>query len=128
MSFGLVNTLLMAVFERTREFGLFQALGMPPRYILGQVFVESLMLLCLALVVGNLAAFATIQLLSDGIDLSAFAQGLELVGVSTVLYPLVSAGDVALANTLVFVLGLVASLYPAWRAARYVPVEAITRT
>jgi ABC-type lipoprotein release transport system permease subunit len=128
MSFGLVNTLLMAVFERTREFGLFQALGMPPRHILGQVFVESLILLCLALAIGNLAAFATIEMLEDGIDLSAFAQGLEMVGISPVLYPLVTVGDVTAANALVFVLGVVASLYPAWRAARYVPVEAITRT
>lgn len=128
MSFGLVNTLLMAVFERTREFGLFQALGMPPRHILGQVFIESLILLALALAVGNLAAFGTIELLRDGIDLSAFAQGLEMVGISPVLYPLVTVGDVTAANTLVFALGILASLYPAWRAARYVPVEAITRT
>ncbi|HKQ30379.1 MAG TPA: hypothetical protein VJS66_03745, partial [Burkholderiales bacterium] len=61
-------------------------------------------------------------------DLSAFAQGLEMVGVSPVLYPLVTTGDIIAANTLVFVLGILASLYPAWRAARYVPVEAITRT
>lgn len=128
MSFGLVNTLLMAVFERTREFGLFQALGMPPHQILGQVLAESLMLLGLSLAAGNLAAAATIGSLEQGIDLSAFAEGLEMVGVSPVLYPAVEATDVLAANLLVFVLGLAASLYPAWRAARHVPVEAITRT
>ena len=127
MSFGLINTLLMAVFERTREFGLFQALGMPPRHILGQVLAESLMLLALALVLGNLAAAATVRALAGGIDLSAFAQGFEMIGVSPVLYPAVAASDVVAANVLVFVLGIVASLYPAWRAARRVPVEAITR-
>jgi ABC-type lipoprotein release transport system permease subunit len=127
MSFGLVNTLLMAVFERTREFGLFQALGMPPRHILGQVLVESLILLAIALVIGNLGALATVHALRDGLDLSAFAEGMEYFGVSPIIYPALSVGDVTMANTLVAVLGLVASLYPAWRAARHVPIEAITR-
>lgn len=128
MSFGLVNTLLMAVFERTREFGLFQALGMPPRQILGQVLVESLFLLAVGLALGNLLAFATLAATADGIDLSAFAKGFEMIGVSPMLYPMLTLDDALFANLLVFVLGLAASLYPAWRAARYVPVEAITRT
>ncbi|MDH5487495.1 MAG: ABC transporter permease [Gammaproteobacteria bacterium] len=127
MSFGLINTLLMAVFERTREFGLFQSLGMRPAHILGQVLVESLILLALALAAGNLLAAATVYALRDGIDLTSVAEGMELVGVAPIIYPAWSAGDLAAANLLVFVLGLAASLYPAWRAARHVPVEAITR-
>jgi len=128
MAFGLINTLLMAVFERTREFGLFQALGMPPRFILGQVLVESLILLVLALVLGNVVAWASIAGLKDGIDLSMFAEGLELVGISPVIFPTLAAGDVLVANVVVIVLGVLASLYPAWRASRYVPIEALTRT
>jgi len=128
MAFGLINTLLMAVFERTREFGLFQALGMPPRFILGQVLVESLILLALALVLGNLVAWANVASLKGGIDLSRFAEGLELVGVSPVIYPVLAMGDIVVANVVVVVLGVLASLYPAWRASRYAPVEAITRT
>lgn len=127
MSFGLVNTLLMAVFERTREFGLFQSLGMPPRHILGQVLVESLILLVLALVIGNLLAWATVYPMRGGIDLSAVAEGMELMGVAPVIYPAWSIGDLIVANLLVFVLGLAASLYPAWRASQHVPVEALAR-
>ena len=128
MSFGLVNTLLMAVFERTREIGLFQALGMPPRLLLGQVLLESLTLLTAGLIVGNVCAWSTIASLDEGLNLSAFAEGFELYGLSSIIYPLVTASDVLTANLVVIVLGLIASLYPAWRAARYVPVEAITRT
>jgi len=128
MAFGLVNTLLMAVFERTREFGLFQALGMTPRFILGQVLVESLILLAIALVLGNLAAWLSVASLHGGIDLSRFAEGLQLVGVSPIIFPALASGDVIVANVVVIVLGVLASLYPAWRASRYVPVEAITRT
>lgn len=128
MSFGLINTLLMAVFERTREFGLFQALGMRPRQIVGQVLAESLILIAIGLVLGNVAAALTLEWLEAGLDLSAFAEGFELAGYSPVLYPAVDAGDVLAANVLVFVLGLAASLYPAWRAARHVPVRALART
>ncbi|KPK12320.1 MAG: hypothetical protein AMJ68_02175 [Acidithiobacillales bacterium SG8_45] len=128
MSFGLVNTLLMAVFERTRELGLFQALGMRPRYIVGQVMLESVILMVLGLVAGNLLSWLSVIALADGVDLSNFAQGLEQFSMPTVLKLAVTSQDVITANLLVIVLTLIASLYPAWRAARYVPVEAITRT
>lgn len=128
MSFGLVNTLLMAVFERTREIGLFQALGMRPKFILAQVLLEALTLLITGLAIGNVLAWATIASLGNGLDLSAFAKGLEWAGMSSVIYPLTTQSDIITANLLVIVLGIIASLYPAWRAARYVPVEAITRT
>lgn len=127
MSFGLVNTLLMAIFERTREIGLFQALGMQPRYILMQILLESLCLLVLGLLIGNALAFLNLWWLRDGLDLSAFAEGLAMVGVSPVIFPLLTYQDIVTANLLVLVLGAVASLYPAWRAARRVPMAAITR-
>ena len=128
MGFGLVNTLLMAVFERTREFGLFQALGMRPRFILGQVMCEAFFLLLIGLAIGNLLSLLTLQIYSDGIDVSGLAKGAQMIGLSNVI-PLDSQfGDVVVANALVIGLGLLASFYPAWRAARYVPVEAITRT
>jgi len=128
MAFGLVNTLLMAVFERTREIGLFQALGMKPRWIVGQVLFESLFLLAIGLIVGNLISWATLVLTAEGLDFSRYAAGYEMIGLSSLIYPVLKISDVVTANVLIIVLGIVASLYPAWRAARYVPVEAITRT
>jgi len=128
MSFGLVNTLLMAVFERTRELGLFQALGMRPGFIVGQVMIESLILMVLGLVIGNLLSWLSVLSLADGIDLRSFAQGMEQFSMPSILKLQLTIGDVLTANILVIVLTLIASLYPAWRAARFVPVEAITRT
>lgn len=128
MSFGLVNTLLMAVFERTRELGLFQALGMRPRFIVGQVMIESLFLMALGLMIGNLLAWFSVLALADGVDLTAFSRGLEAFAMPTVLQLKLSIKDLFTANILVIVLTLIASLFPAWRATRLVPVEAITRT
>jgi ABC-type lipoprotein release transport system permease subunit len=127
MSFGLVNTLLMAVFERTREIGLFQALGMQPKFIILQILVESLILLCIGLVAGNGLAWLSVTALSDGIDFSSFAAGMEMVQMGSLLVPLLYMKDIITSNLLVIVLGLIASLYPAIRAARTIPVEAITR-
>jgi ABC-type lipoprotein release transport system permease subunit len=128
MSFGLVNTLLMAVFERTREIGLFQALGMQPRFIIVQILIESLILLALGLLLGNLFSWLTILYFSGGIDLSAFARGMEWVQIGSLLIPVLEVKDIFISNALVIVLGLIASLYPAIRAAKAVPVEAITRS
>ena len=127
LSFGLVNTLVMAVFERIREIGLMLALGMKPASILGQIIIESMMLLAVGLAIGNLLAWATIQPLHGGIDISIVAEGMEMMGASSILYPKLYWSDMVLANVVVLILGFLASLSPAWRASRYEPVEAITK-
>jgi len=127
LSFGLVNTLMMAVFERTREIGMIQALGMKPSYILLMILIESIAMLLIGLFAGNVLSWLTILPVKDGIDVSAVASGLEWVGISSTLLPAVKVHDVVLANAVVLVLGILASLFPAWRASRKVPIEAITR-
>jgi len=127
LSFGLVNTLVMAVFERIREIGLMLALGMKPAMILGQIIIESMMLLAVGLLIGDVLAWATIKPLEGGIDISIVAEGMEMFGASSTLYPSFDIDDVILANVVVMILGFLASLSPAWRASRYEPVEAITK-
>jgi len=127
LSFGLVNTLVMAVFERVREIGLMLALGMKPSSILGQIIIESMLLLVIGLAIGNVLAVASIVPLNSGIDISIVAEGMEMMGSASVLYPQLRMEDVILANVVVLILGFFASLSPAWRASRYQPIEAITR-
>jgi ABC-type lipoprotein release transport system permease subunit len=129
MGFGIVNTTLMAVFERIREFGLLKALGMKPRWIINEVLIESLYLLILGMVIGNALGFVSVFALSvKGIDLSALAAGMEYWGMSRVIYPSILGQDVIMANLVVFILGLVVSLYPAVKAARFTPIEALAHT
>jgi ABC-type antimicrobial peptide transport system permease subunit len=129
MGFGVVNTILMAVFERVRELGLLRALGMRPGAIVGEVLMEAVMLLVLGTAVGNLAGWASVAALAvHGIDLSAMAAGMELAGLSRVVYPVVTREDLLLANGVVLVLGVTVSLYPAIKASRFTPVEAMRRS
>ncbi len=127
LSFGLVNTLVMAVFERVREIGLMMALGMKPGMILGQIVIESLLLLAVGLAIGDALAWVSVKAIEDGVDISAVAEGMEMMGAASVLYPKLFLKDVVLANVVVLILGFFASLSPAWRASRYEPVEAITK-
>jgi ABC-type lipoprotein release transport system permease subunit len=128
LSFGLVNTLVMSVFERVREIGLMQALGMRPSLILAQVLLESVYLLLVGLAIGNTIAFATIKSLEDGIDISGVAQGMEQMSMSPVLYPALAIEDMVMSTAVVIVLGLLASLLPAWKASQLDPVAALAKT
>jgi ABC-type lipoprotein release transport system permease subunit len=126
MGFGIVNTTLMAVYERMREFGLLKALGMKPLGIVTGVLVEVGTILIIGVIAGNLLGAASVAWLGrTGIDLSAMAAGSEYVGMGRVIHPLMAAKDMVAANLVVLVLGLLVSLYPAIKAARIVPVEAM---
>ncbi len=129
MGFGIVNTTLMAVYERIREFGLLKALGMKPWWIVRQVLTESFYLLVLGMIVGTgLGALSILALSGTGIDLSSVAAGAEFAGMSRMSYPVIQSKDVITANLVVFILGIIVSLYPAIKAARFTPVEAMTHT
>jgi len=129
MGFGIVNTVLMAVFERIREFGLLKALGMKPWWIIRGVLTESFFLLLMGTFLGNSLGFITTWiLLKTGINLSSFAAGAEHFGMSRIIYPSVHVPDIVTANLVVFMLGMLVSLYPAARAARFTPVEALAHT
>ena len=129
MGFGIVNTTLMAVFERIREFGLLRSLGMKPLWIVREVLIESFFILFVGMVLGNLLGFLSIFIVSTtGIDLSSLAAGMEYAGMSRIIYPSIDIRDVLAANLFVLLLGLLVSLYPAIKAARFTPVEALSHT
>ncbi|MCP4334078.1 MAG: ABC transporter permease [Gammaproteobacteria bacterium] len=125
LSFGLVNTLVMAIFERIREIGLIQALGMRPALIVYQILLESLLLLLIGLAIGNSLAVATVKPLESGLDISIVAEGMAMMGVSSMLYPNLTLYDMVLANSVVIILGILTSILPAWRAASLDPVRAL---
>jgi ABC-type lipoprotein release transport system permease subunit len=126
--FGLVNTLITAVMERVREFGMLRAVGMKPGSVILQVVLESTLIMLagvsLGLVVGVLLAT---QWLGDGIDLTQWAQGVELAGIRSVLTPKVLPQDLVLVTVLSLIFGVIAALYPAWRAVKIKPLEALRR-
>jgi len=128
MGFGIVNTTLMAVFERMKEFGLFKALGMKSGWIIKEVLSESFFILIVGMAVGNALAFLSVFALSKyGINLSAFSAGLEFFGMARVIYPAVCGKDVLLANGVVFFWDSWSVFIPP-QSGRFTAVEALTHT
>ncbi len=129
VTIGVVNTLLMSVMERLREFGVVLALGSSPNHLRGLVLLEALLLGLVAAAVGCvLGALLTWYLVEVGIDLQAFIpETLEFGGV--VFDPVLRAAwDLTwMARIALYVIGLtlLAALYPAIKAGRITPVEAM---
>ena len=123
--FGLMNTFITAVLERTQEIGLCRSMGMKSSLVLFQVVSESLIIMLLGLIGGLLISWGVLQLLGEGIDLSAFAAGVEMLNLAPKIRPAVVWQDINIVIIATIVLALVASLYPALRAVRLNPLVAL---
>ncbi len=125
--FGLVNALITAVMERVSEFGMLRAVGMRPGSVVLQVVLESTLIMAAGVALGLGVGFLLVLWLSDGIDLTEWAAGVELFGMRSVLVPRLLLGDVVLVAVMSLAFGLLASLYPAWRAVLIGPLDALRR-
>ena len=125
--FGLVNTLVTAVMERIRELGMLRAIGMRRGAVIAQVVIESMLAMSIGIAGGLVLGLLVHLRLADGIDLSAFAAGLEMTGVRPELVPELWPKDILMVVGLSLVLGFFASLYPAHRAVKVQPLDAMRR-
>lgn len=128
--FGIVNTVLMSVLERTREFGLLRALGMSRSQLLLLVFCESILLSVLAVTLGWIAGGGVHAWFARfGLDLSGLmgGEGTSLAGtfMDSVIYTELSWDRVVQLTTIVFGATLATGIYPAIKAARITPVAAL---
>lgn len=125
---GVLNTMMMAVFERTREFGMLSAMGMKPSLILRSLVVESLLLAVLGLAVGLAAGSAALYHMSVyGWDLSRWTGELALMDtrIDPVLRGVWIWDDIGKAAIGLLLAALIACLVPARRLLRLDPVEAM---
>jgi ABC-type lipoprotein release transport system permease subunit len=125
MAFGIANVLLMAVYERMREIGILVSVGMGRARLLAMIVLESLLVTLLGVGLGIGAALLAVAALPEGIDLSRWAEGLASFGVDTRIVPVLRGADFRVPVAVAVITALVASAWPAWRAARLRPAEAV---
>lgn len=129
LSFGIVNTMLMAVLERVREIGVLMAIGMTKTRLFFMIFLETVFIIGIATPLGLLLAYASITYLGNtGMDLSNFyKEGYAAFGFQSMIYPNLEIEYYIKILWLVAVTAILASIYPAITALRLDPVNAIKK-
>ncbi len=127
MAFGIANVLFMSVHERAREIGVMLAMGMKRWRIVALVVAESLLLTLVGLFIGIAAALLGTLAFRDGIDFSAFAEGLAAFGANSRVAPVLRAEDLMVPIGVGSFAALLASVWPAWRVASARPADSLRR-
>ena len=127
LAFGLLNTMLMAVIERIKELGMLMAIGMNKKRVFLMILLETTFLSLTGAVLGMIAGYFTTTLLAiNGIDLSAVGgDALNEYGFDSVIYPVFDPAVFVFITVLVILTALLTSIFPALKALRLKPAEAV---
>ncbi|MAJ50009.1 MAG: hypothetical protein CMB82_00120 [Flammeovirgaceae bacterium] len=127
--FGIINTMLMAVLERTKEIGMLRAIGMFKRKIFLMIVLETFMISLVSAPVGLMAGFLTNVYFekNGGMDLSQYAGALEQYGGDAIFYPEIAQSTYFFLMLVVIMTALMGAIYPAIKAVNLKPLEAIRK-
>lgn len=125
LSFGILNTMLMIVHERTHELGMLKAIGMNRRRIFLMLQLETLLMTLLGTAVGIMLGRLILWPLMGGIDLNFLSDALAAFGIPTVVYPVIGPNFYRNVIVLVFSFTFIASLYPSRKALQINPADAV---
>jgi ABC-type lipoprotein release transport system permease subunit len=126
ISFSIINSFLMVIFERIREIGIMSANGLRPMQIFSMLYLEAAFIVILGLLVGGVVAAGLVAWWAEtGLDLSAFAEGMRSFNLGTVIYPYVDWRHIWTGVITIFIVVFLSVLYPAFKASRFRAVEAI---
>jgi putative ABC transport system permease protein len=126
--FGIINTMLMAVLERTKEIGMLQAVGMHKKSIFSMIMLETSLMGALAGPIGLLLGYLTnLWLGQKGLDLSTYSDALKEYGMDAVFFPEISTSTYPILMIVVLITAFLGAIYPAIKAIRLNPLDAIRK-
>jgi len=130
---GIANTLMMATFERMHEFGMLLALGSRPRRLIRMIVIEAVLTGLLGVMIGTVLGYLfVVGTAGSGIDMASWGGSGEVrdmaykgLNLPLHVYPRLEPSDTLFGLVAVMFTSLVASIWPAWIAARLEPMEAM---
>ena len=130
---GIANTLMMATFERMHEFGMLLALGSRPRRLVRMIVIEAVLTGILGVIIGTVLGYLfVLATAGSGIDMASWGGSGEVkdmaykgLNLPLHVFPRLEFSDTLLGLIAVLFTSLVASIWPAWTAARLEPMEAM---
>jgi ABC-type antimicrobial peptide transport system permease subunit len=127
LGFGIVNTMLMAVLERIKELGMLMAIGMNKRRVFSMIMLETVFLGMTGAIIGMAISYGLIWYTGrTGLDLtSLYQEGFEAIGFSPMIYPTIGWESFIQLIFLVVLTGVLAAIYPARKAMKLNPSEAL---
>ncbi|MGB5749650.1 MAG: FtsX-like permease family protein [Desulfobacterales bacterium] len=129
VAFSILNTFLMAIFERTREFGVLMAIGTTPGRLTKVLLIESMTMTFIGIVAGIIVgSLITLYFQVHGIDFSGASELLSQFGITGRMYPKLSWLSAISGPLAVLMITFFAALYPALKVRRLQPVEAMRTT
>ena len=127
VAFSILNTFLMAILERTREFGIMMAIGTAPGRLTKILLLESASMTLMGLFFGILlGSLVTWYFQVHGIEISGAAEIMRQYGLPERMFPQLSSLSISVGAGVVFLITIVVALYPAFKVRRLRPVEAIS--
>ena len=126
LAFGIINTMLMAILERTKELGMLMAIGMNRKKIFNMIMFETIFLTIVGAVAGMLSGWAIIEALgTTGIHFSGWGEGFEAIGFAARVFPVITPDFFLFTTVMVIVTAIFSSIWPARKALKLNPVEAL---
>lgn len=124
--FGIINTMLMVVLERRKELGMLLAIGMSRIKVFMMIMLETVLLSLTGGVLGMIMGGLVSQYFGKTpINLSRWGEGYSQLGYDTVVYTHIESENFIVIAVMVIITGIIAALYPAYKALKYDPAEAL---
>jgi putative ABC transport system permease protein len=126
VAFSILNTFLMSIFERTREFGVMMAIGTTPGRLMKLLLLESTAMTILGIIIGIIAgSLITWYFQVHGIVISGTSDIMSQFGIPERMYPQLSLKSLVIGPGVVLIITFLTALYPALKVRRFHPVEAM---
>jgi ABC-type lipoprotein release transport system permease subunit len=126
LAFGIINTMLMAILERTKELGMLMAIGMNRRRIFSMIMLETIFLTLVGAAAGMLTGWGITKILGHtGIHFAGWGEGMEAIGYAARVYPVITVEFFIFTVIMVIATAIISSIWPARKALKLNPVEAL---